>query len=281
MGDYTLMHKKQTMKKSIFTAIASVALYSGLMAQTNTFPNGLVALRGTNNTGSALLRGSAIDCHFHFDTNEDTYIRGGKSSSRVIIGDIGSGNGVFIGATGITTNVSGLLQVQNGLLSFKGGATSGAATLAGSQIASHFSFAAGEDTYIRGGLPSSNVYIGDLGNAVIVGSVSSLPAGYKLYVGKGILTERVKVAVSGTANWADHVFAPGYQLASLSEVETFIKANKHLPGVPSAAAMVKEGLDVAAMDAKLLEKIEELTLHMIELKKENEQFKKLIQSLLK
>jgi hypothetical protein len=262
------------MKKSIFTAIASVALYSGLMAQTNTFPNGLVALRGTNNTGSALLRGSAIDCHFHFDTNEDTYIRGGKSSSRVIIGDIGSGNGIFIGAPGITTNVSGLLQVQNGLLSFKGGAVSGAATLAGSQIASHFSFAAGEDTYIRGGLPSSNVYIGDLGNAVIVGSVSSLPAGYKLYVGTGILTERVRVAVSGSGNWADHVFAPGYQLAPLSEVETFIKANRHLPGVPSAETMVKEGLDVAAMDAKLLEKIEELTLYIIDTNKRMDKLEK-------
>jgi Bacterial shufflon protein, N-terminal constant region len=128
--------------------------------------------------------------------------------------------------------------------------------------------------------PAGNRLLVDGAGNVKIGNVNT-PAGYKLYVEQGILTEKVKVAIKTSANWADHVFAPGYQLTPLNEVETFIKANKHLPGVPSAETMVKEGLDVAAMDAKLLEKIEELTLHMIELKKENEQFKKLIQSLLK
>jgi predicted RNase H-like nuclease (RuvC/YqgF family) len=61
---------------------------------------------------------------------------------------------------------------------------------------------------------------------------------------------------------------------SLGEVEQFIKANHHLPNVPSAAEMVNEGNDLGKTDAKLLEKIEELTLYMIELKKENETLKK-------
>jgi hypothetical protein len=106
---------------------------------------------------------------------------------------------------------------------------------------------------------------------ITMGNVAT-PAGYKLYVETGILTERVKVAVKTSANWADYVFAPDYQLKSISEVDAFIKTNKHLPGVPSAASMVKNGLDVAAMDAKLLEKIEELTLYVIGL---NEQMKKM------
>jgi hypothetical protein len=70
---------------------------------------------------------------------------------------------------------------------------------------------------------------------------------------------------------------------SLEEVEKFVKANKHLPNVPSAEEMSKNGLDVVTSDSKLLEKIEELTLYMIEmnkeikaLKKENEQLKKVI-----
>jgi hypothetical protein len=101
---------------------------------------------------------------------------------------------------------------------------------------------------------------------VIIGNTTT-PGAYKLYVETGILTEKVKVAIKTSANWSDHVFAPGYQLKSINEVDAFIKTNKHLPGVPSATEMVKEGLDVATMDAKLLEKIEELTMYIIELNK--------------
>jgi hypothetical protein len=104
----------------------------------------------------------------------------------------------------------------------------------------------------------------------IVGSVNSTPAGYKLYVSQGILTEKIKVAVNGTAQWADYVFAKDYKLMPLAKVELYIKANQHLPNVPSAADMVKEGNDLGKTTAKLLEKIEELTLYMIEMKKENQ-----------
>jgi hypothetical protein len=109
-----------------------------------------------------------------------------------------------------------------------------------------------------------------------------MPAGYKLYVEQGILTERVKVALKTSGNWADHVFAPGYKLKSLPEVEKFIKENKHLPGIPSAETLVKDGgIDMNRMFAKQMEKIEELTLYMIEIKKENEQLKKEIKALKK
>ncbi len=113
---------------------------------------------------------------------------------------------------------------------------------------------------------NSNVLIGDP-------SIVSLPVGYKLYVETGILTEKVKVAVKNTANWSDYVFAKDYKLKPLEEVDAFIKLNQHLPGVPSAEEVVKEGIDMATMDAKLLEKIEELTLYMIALKKEVETLK--------
>ena len=107
---------------------------------------------------------------------------------------------------------------------------------------------------------NGNVMIGDP-------ATLNLPAGYKLYVETGILTEKVKVAVKNTANWSDYVFAKDYQLKKLEEVEKYIAANKHLPNVPSADEVVKEGIDLGKMDAKLLEKIEELTLYIIELNK--------------
>lgn len=96
----------------------------------------------------------------------------------------------------------------------------------------------------------------------------SLPAGYKLYVETGILTEKVKVAIKTTANWSDFVFDKNYKMLSLPEVESYIKANKHLPGIPSAEEVVANGVDLAEMDARLLQKIEELTLHIISLEKE-------------
>ncbi|RDI09810.1 hypothetical protein [Flavobacterium sp. AG291] len=105
------------------------------------------------------------------------------------------------------------------------------------------------------------------------------PDGYKLFVEQGILTEKVKVAVAGQVDWADYVFAPDYKLMPLEEVEQFTKENNHLPNVPSASEMVNNGLDVAKMDAKLLEKIEELTLYLIEQNKQIDVLKAEISSL--
>ncbi len=101
-------------------------------------------------------------------------------------------------------------------------------------------------------------------------SPTAFAGNYKLYVGGGgIITTKVKVAVYNSTNWADYVFAPEYKLKSLDEVEAFTKANKHLPGVQSASELVKDGgIDVSQMFAKQMEKIEELTLYMIEMKKE-------------
>lgn len=110
---------------------------------------------------------------------------------------------------------------------------------------------------------------GQITHKLVIGyDADKVPTGYRLYVQDGILTEKLKVAKINSTDWADYVFADQYKLQSLEEVEKFVKANKHLPGVPSAEEVSQNGIDVAKMDAKLLEKIEELTLHMIALKKE-------------
>lgn len=96
---------------------------------------------------------------------------------------------------------------------------------------------------------------------------------YSLYVENGILTEKVKVALKNTSDWADYVFDKDYELMPLNKVEEFVTKNHHLPGVPSAEEVKESGIDVATMDAKLLEKIEELTLYMIQLKADNEALK--------
>ncbi|TND07896.1 MAG: hypothetical protein FD123_2886 [Bacteroidetes bacterium] len=87
---------------------------------------------------------------------------------------------------------------------------------------------------------------------------------YNLYVQNGILTEKVRVSVVNTAQWADYVFADNYKLRALSDVESFIKTNKHLPEVPSADDVLCNGVEMVEMDATLLKKVEELTLYIIE-----------------
>lgn len=77
----------------------------------------------------------------------------------------------------------------------------------------------------------------------------------------GLLLAR-EIRIDATP-WADFVFRPDYSLQPLSEVETFIKTNGHLPDVPSEAEVQRNGINVAEMDAILLRKIEELTLHSI------------------
>lgn len=78
---------------------------------------------------------------------------------------------------------------------------------------------------------------------------------------------------------ADYVFADDYKLKSLSEVEAFVKENKHLPNVPSAADVAENGMNVGQFQNILLEKVEELTLYMIELKKENAELKAKIENI--
>jgi hypothetical protein len=69
--------------------------------------------------------------------------------------------------------------------------------------------------------------------------------------------------------WPDYVFRPEYRLRPLGEVEEHIRALGHLPGVPSAREVEEKGVSVGEMQGKLLEKVEELTLHLIRQEKEN------------
>lgn len=93
-----------------------------------------------------------------------------------------------------------------------------------------------------------------------------------------ITTKDVNVEMN---NAADYVFDSNYNLKSLSEVESYVNEFHHLPGIPSANDMAEKGMSVAKMSNLLLEKVEELTLHMIKLEKENAQLKATVESLSK
>ncbi|WP_343704569.1 hypothetical protein [Chitinophaga sp.] len=93
--------------------------------------------------------------------------------------------------------------------------------------------------------------------------IGTLSPAAKLSVNGGIIAHKVKVSLD-INNWPDFVFAPGYRLPPLAHVEAFVKTNKHLPNIPSAADVQTQGLDLGDNQAKLLQKIEELTLYLID-----------------
>jgi len=113
------------------------------------------------------------------------------------------------------------------------------------------------------------MFISDAGN-VSIGTEDS--KGYKLAVKGNMIAE--KVVVKLYSNWPDFVFSKSHKLMSLPELERYIAQNSHLPDVPSAEEVKEKGIDLGTMDATLLQKIEELTLYVIELKKEIDALKK-------
>jgi hypothetical protein len=110
--------------------------------------------------------------------------------------------------------------------------------------------------YADGTNAGPSVFFHDDGN---VGIGTTNPT-HKLAVNGTIKAKEVIVETTG---WSDYVLAKNYKLLPLSEVETHINANGHLPGIPSAAQVAEQGVSVGDMQARLLAKIEELTLHQI------------------
>ncbi|PKP49046.1 MAG: hypothetical protein CVT92_15560 [Bacteroidetes bacterium HGW-Bacteroidetes-1] len=121
-------------------------------------------------------------------------------------------------------------------------------------------------------LPSGNNIYYNGGN-VGIGTAST---DYKLTVAGGIHAREVKVTLNAGA---DHVFESGYKLTPLHELESFVLANKRLPGVASETEMLQQGLDMGSFQIKLLEKIEELTLYIIQQQKDMERQQKEIEAL--
>ncbi len=109
--------------------------------------------------------------------------------------------------------------------------------------------------------------------------IGTTTPGEKLAVNGTILAKEVKVKLSASPSWPNFVFKPAYKLTSLPDLEKYIQQNQRLPGIPSAAEVEEDGIKLGEMNAKLLQKIEELTLYMINFKKEMELMKTENQSL--
>jgi hypothetical protein len=142
---------------------------------------------------------------------------------------------------------------------------------------------AGDQGLIFGGAS----YLTQAGGLVIAPWTASQTGGIRVdplgNVGIGVSSPQHMLHVAGTigaeevivsSTGADYVFEPGYRLMPLSEVAAYIARNHHLPDVPSAKEVQEKGAGLGDMQAKLLAKVEELTLHMIRLEKDNEELRR-------
>jgi hypothetical protein len=166
------------------------------------------------------------------------YIDNSSTTTPLIYGDFTS-NQVGINAlpaSGYTLNVGGTIQATGLYVN-------------GQQIS---------------GWASSGTNINYSAGIVSIGTTTA-PAGYKLAVGGKMIAEELILKLQ--ANWPDYVFEEGYHLPTAGELEAFIKQHKHLPGVPSAKEVQENGVSVGEMNVILLQKIEELTLKLIDLEK--------------
>ncbi len=91
---------------------------------------------------------------------------------------------------------------------------------------------------------------------------NNVPNGYKLAVDGKVIAEEITIKLS--EQWPDYVFEEEYPLMPINELEAYIKANKHLPNVPSEQEVGNNGVDLGEMNALLLRKMEEMTLYIIE-----------------
>ncbi|SNY99618.1 fibronectin type III domain-containing protein, partial [Flagellimonas pacifica] len=110
-----------------------------------------------------------------------------------------------------------------------------------------------------------------------VGIGTTNTQGYRLAVAGNVIAEGVKVELQG--NWPDFVFLKEYDLMGLEQVRQFIKENGHLPNIPSAKNVEANGIDLGKMDAKLLQKIEELTLYLLMQQKQIDKLNKELEAL--
>ena len=99
--------------------------------------------------------------------------------------------------------------------------------------------------------------------------IGTINPAYKLSVNGTIQSKEVRVETG----WADYVFDKAYKLPSLTEVEKYIKDNKHLQNIPAAGEVQRNGLAVGEVQTKMMEKIEELTLYIIDLQKQINELK--------
>ncbi len=189
----------------------------------------------SNNTGKAIIR-----------------LNGGDRLTVAPDGNVGIANNDPITRLHIASGQdAGLANTQNGFVML--GAAAGANVVIDNN-----------EIIARNNGAISTLFMQNNGGTVQIGS-TAVPTGYVLSVaGKAICTE-LRVQLTGA--WPDYVFDEKYKLPDFNALRNYIKVNKHLPNIPAAKDIEKSGMEVGDMQRRMMEKLEELTLYVLELEK--------------
>lgn len=221
-----------------------------------------------NTTGDGNVS-SGFNALFHNTTGSYNTASGHEVLMQNTSGNFNTAYGYAAGGDVVTGGNNTFIGSNTG----RGITTGSSNTIIGSNVAG-LSPSLSNTIILADGSGNQRLYVDNTGKVRIGAPALTLPGTYKLYVEDGILTEKLKVAIKTSADWSDYVFDDNYPLKPLAEVKAFVQQHKHLPGVPSASDMVNTGLDVAEMNARLLEKIEEATLYIIQLNERVEKLEK-------
>ncbi len=244
--------------------IDKLEVYDGNITQNNT--NGTFRLQANSiDKGFMQLSGDNVRIGTYSTNDLGNLIFRVNGGDRMTISPAGNTSIAGNASVSGTTTLNGKLTVNEGFEAIH---------VEGNDPAINF-FEAGDqrgyvwmiDDNMNIGTSNANSRINMVTSQVTIGTSIATPSTYKLGVGGRIICEELKVKLQ-SAGWPDYVFAKNYKLKPLQEVENFIKLNNHLPNIPSAQVIDKEGLEVGEMQRRMMEKIEELTLYIIDLKKE-------------
>jgi len=228
-------------------------------------------LTGDNNI--ALGKSSLQGVYHGNSTGANNTAIGQNAGSVITTGD----NNIFLGTDAGTATSTGISNVYIGKTA--GGSNNGNRNVFIGDIAGSTETNA-SNKLIIGTQENANLIYGDFStNQIAIGTktfYSGANGPYMLSVKGKIACQELKVDLN---NWSDFVFNSDYKLRSLGDVEAYVKANKHLPEVPSAKEVEANGVSVGEMQATMMQKIEEMTLYMIQLQKQNDELAKQVESL--
>jgi len=181
------------------------------------------------------------------------------------------GNNTFLGKRTGYAKTSGINNTFLGANAGENNITGNGNVFIGNRVG--YNEAGSNRLYIDNSATVTPLIYGNFSSNQVGINTTTIPTGYAMAIDGKIMAEEVRVQLS--ENWPDYVFEPTYDLMPLNELKQYIKENKHLPEIPSATEVEKDGgVDVGEMNRLLLKKVEELTLHVIQLQEEIETLKK-------
>lgn len=286
--------KTDTSTKSVFTSPADANMVVGANADATTQSSRVFIKYGSTQNGLTIANASG-DINLQLKKNGDLDIKKGLIvDGKTNLGKLTvSGNADFKGT--IVCNYSGSfngLTTSNGLsvgsstseaknyVSISGANDEMKLSVSGYSGLKPFTFEASKFIFSNGkvgiGVTNPTVALDIVGDIRCQGNVDLISMNSQSINVENLAAKDITMDMK---NAADYVFDAKYELKSLSEIEKFVNEHHHLPGMPSAEEMDANGVSVSKMSNLLLEKIEELTLHMIQLEKENAQLKAKFESL--